>query len=271
MGNSKKLAGRLGIFVVAGLALLVAGIFYIGRQKHLFNPVVNLNTTFKNISGLEVGNNVRFSGINVGTVEQIRIINDTTVKVYIIVDKEVQKFIKTDSQIKISSDGLIGDKTINITQGTSQGRSVKEGQHLNSIEPLETDAILANLSKTGENATIISGELAEIIHKVNTGNGTIGRLLRDSTIAENIGQTIRNLKRSSKGLDENMEAAKHNILLRGFFKKKKKDEENLKEGKTKNKEATNADETTEKKETWKERRERKKLERKLKEETEENK
>ncbi|MGZ4047043.1 MAG: MlaD family protein, partial [Bacteroidia bacterium] len=235
----------------------------------LFNPVFNLNTTFKNISGLEVGNNVRFSGINVGTVENIRIINDTTVKVYLIIDKDVQEFIKTDSYVKIGSDGLIGDKIANITQGSSKGRTVSEGQYLKSIEPLETDAIMANLNATGENATIISGELAEILHKVNTGNGTIGRLLHDSTIADNLGQTIRYLKRSSKGLDENMEAAKHNILFRGFFKKKErdKDDKNKKADPKKSGKGDNQNVKEEKKrETWKERRERKRQERKKKEE-----
>ncbi|MCW3076583.1 MAG: hypothetical protein JWO32_1192 [Bacteroidetes bacterium] len=271
METTTKFTSRLGVFVVAGLALLVAGIFYIGKQKHLFNPVFNLNTTFKNISGLEIGNNVRFSGINVGTIENIRIINDSTVKVYMIVDKDVQQFIKTDSYIKISSDGLIGDKIANITQGGPNGRKVSEGQSLKSIEPLETDAILANLSKTGENATIISSEMAEILHRVNNGNGTIGRLLRDSTIAENIGQTIRNLKRSSKGLDENMEAAKHNILLRGFFKKKekdKKDADEKKEDKKKKNKDDNSSVDSGKKETWKERRARHKEERRKKQEEE---
>jgi len=269
MGTS-KFAGRLGIFVVAGLGLLIAGIFYIGKQKHLFNPVFNITTTFKNINGLEVGNNVRFSGINVGTVENIRIINDTTVKVYLIIDKEVQQFIKTDSYIKISSDGLIGDKIANITQGSSAGRSVSEGQHIQSIEPLETDAILANLSATGENATIISGELAEILHKVNKGNGTIGRLLHDSTIANNLGQTIRYLKSSSRGLDENMEAAKHNILLRGFFKKKDhdKDEKNKKTDAKKSGKNDADVKEGKRRETWKERRDRKRNERKKKEEEE---
>lgn len=258
METTTKFASRLGIFVVVGLSLLVAGIFLIGKQKHLFNPVFYLNTTFKNISGLEVGNNVRFSGINVGTVESIRIINDSTVKVTMIIDKDVQRFIKSDSYIKISSDGLIGDKIANITQGSQSGRTVAEGQYLKSIEPFETETIMANLKTTGENATIISGELAEILHKVNRGNGTIGRLLRDSSIAENINQTITNLKHSSRGLNENMEAAKHNFLLRGFFKKKEKEEKRKKE--------ENGSVEPKKKETWKERRERRRMERKKREE-----
>jgi phospholipid/cholesterol/gamma-HCH transport system substrate-binding protein len=259
---------RLGVFVAVGFALLIAGIFYIGRQKHMFNPVVTLNTTFKNISGLEVGNNVRFSGINVGTVDNITIINDSTVKVYLIVEKDVQQFIKTDSYVRITSDGLIGDKIANITQGSSQAGSVVEGQHLRSIEPLETDAILANLKATGENATVISGELAEILHKVNKGNGTISRLLHDTTIAENLGQTITYLKRSSRGLDENMEAAKHNFLLRGFFKNKKKKQEEAERDKERKKQDIHKKDAKDKNkgESWRERWKRKKQERQEKKE-----
>jgi phospholipid/cholesterol/gamma-HCH transport system substrate-binding protein len=222
--HSSKFKTRLGIFVAAGLALFMIGIFYIGRQKHMFNPVFTINSTFKNISGLQIGNNVRFSGINVGTVDNIRIINDTTVKVVIHVDKEIQQFIKTDCYVSIGSEGLIGDKLVNITQGSYNANELAEGQYLPSIEPVETDAIIASLKVTGENAEIVSDQLANILYKINKGNGTLAKLIQDTTIAENIAQTIINLKKSAKGLNENMDAAKHTFLFRGYFKNKNKKE-----------------------------------------------
>lgn len=221
---SSTYKARLGLFVIILLSLLVIGIFYIGRQKHLFNPVFKLYTTFRNIGGVQIGNNVRFSGINVGTVDNIQIINDTTVRIDVIIEKNVQQFIKKDCFMTISSEGIIGDKIINITQSISNGLAVTEGQYLPSVEPLETDAIMASLKVTGENAEIISSELAEILNKINNGNGTLSKLIHDSTIADNINQTIINLKKSSKGLDENMQAAKHNVLLRGYYKNKEKRE-----------------------------------------------
>jgi len=225
MEGQSKFKTRLGIFVIGGLALFVIAIFYIGKQKHLFNPVFKLSSMFKNISGLEIGNNVRFSGINVGTVDNIQIINDTTVVIDVIIDKDVQRFIKTDCKVTIGSEGLIGDRIINITQGSSEAESVKEGQFLRSIEPVETDAILGSLKVTGENAEVISDQLAQILYKINSGKGTFGMLINDTTMATNIYSTIHNLKKSSRGLDENMEAAKHNILFRGYFKKKQKERE----------------------------------------------
>ena len=220
--NNQNFKIRLGFFVIGGLALFVISIFIIGKQKNLFNPVFKLTTNFYNVSGLQIGNNVRFSGINVGTIDNITIINDSTVKVDMLIKQEVKPFIKSDSEAAIGSEGLIGDKLLIITQGSTDAALVMEGQQLNSKEPVETDEIMESLQVTAANVEIISLELAEIMVKINSGEGTLGRLIQDTIIAQNLNQTIVNLKRSSKGLDENMEAAKHNFLFRGYFKKKAK-------------------------------------------------
>lgn len=227
--HTQKFKIRLGLFIAGGLALFIIAIFIIGKQKNLFNPVFKLTTTFYNVSGLQVGNNIRFSGINVGTVDNISIINDTTVRVDMLIKKEVQRFIKTDCEAGIGSAGLIGDKLLVITQGSTEAKMVKDGQEIGSTEPVETDAIMASLRVTAYNAEIVSDELAKIMIKVNSGKGTIGRLIEDTAIAENLSQTMINIKRSSKGLDENMQAAKHNFLLKGFFNKKAKAEQATKD------------------------------------------
>jgi len=218
--HTKKFKVRLGLFIAGGLMIFIVAIFVIGRQKNLFNPVFRLTTTFYNISGLQVGNNIRFSGIDVGTVGNIKIINDTTVQVDMIVEKDVQQFIKSDCIVAIGSSGIIGDRILTIIQGSTDAPLAKEGEQLDSEEPVETDQIMASLKVTADNVAIISYQLAEIMIKVNSGTGTIGRLIRDSTIATNINQTIVNLKNSSKGLNENMNAAKENFLFKGYFKRK---------------------------------------------------
>jgi phospholipid/cholesterol/gamma-HCH transport system substrate-binding protein len=217
--HTQKFKIRLGLFVAGGLALFVLAIFIIGKQKNMFDPVYKLNTTFYNVSGLQVGNNVRFSGINVGTVDKITIINDSTVKVVMLIKKDVQKFIKSDCEVAIGSEGLIGDRLLVITQGGTDTPVAKDGQHLYSAEPIEIDAIMTSLQVTAENAEVISQQLAEIMFKVNSGEGTLGRLIQDTSIANNLSQTMVNIKRSSKGLDENMNAAKENFLLRGYFRR----------------------------------------------------
>lgn len=220
---------RLGLFILVGIGLFVLGIFIIGKQKNLFNPVFKLTANFRNVSGLQVGNNIRFSGISIGTVDNVAIINDSTVRVEMLIKKEVQKFIKTDTKASVGSEGIIGDKIVVLSQGNSSNKIVKEGQMIASTEPIETDAILKSVKVTAENAAIATAEIATLVKKINNGEGTLGRLIQDKTMADNIDKTIVNLKKSSKGLNENMEAAKSNFLLRGYFKKKEKNEAKAKE------------------------------------------
>ena len=213
---------RLGIFILVGIGLFVLGIFIIGKQKNLFNPVFKLTANFRNVSGLQVGNNIRFSGISIGTVDNVAIINDTTVRVEMLIKKDVQKFIKTDTKASVGSEGIIGDKIVVLSQGNISNKVVKEGQMIASSEPIETDEILKSVKVTAENAAIATAEIATLVHKINKGEGTLGRLIQDKSMADNIDKTIVNLKKSSKGLNENMEAAKSNFLLRGYFRKKEK-------------------------------------------------
>jgi phospholipid/cholesterol/gamma-HCH transport system substrate-binding protein len=226
--HTQKFKLRLGLFIAGGLALFVIAIFIIGKQKNLFNPVFKLTTTFYNVSGLQVGSNIRFSGIDVGTVDNIAIINDTSVQVDMLIRKEVQQFIKTDCEATIGSSGIIGDKVLIITQGSIDAAGVKNGQYILSQEPVEMDAIMVSLKLTADNVAIITDQLAEMMISINSGKGTLGRLLKDTVIAENINMTILNLKKSSKGLNENMNAAKENFLFKNYFKRKEKEAEELK-------------------------------------------
>jgi len=229
---------RLGMFIIGGLAICVLALFIIGKQKNLFDPVFKITSEFYNVSGLQVGNKVRFSGITVGTVDNISIINDSTVKVDLLVKKSVQKFIKKDSEVGIGSEGIIGDRLVIITQGGDESPLAVDGQHLNSNEPIETDAIMASLEETSVNAAIITEQLAEIMVEINQGSGTLSRLIKDESIAENLNQTIVNLKKSSRGLDENMTAAKSNFLFKGKNKKKDKEAQKKKDAIQERKDST---------------------------------
>lgn len=208
---------RLGLFIAGGIALFVIAIFIIGKQQNLFNPVFKVSANFYNISGLQVGNNVRFSGINVGTIDYIQIINDSTVQVDMLIRKNVQEFIKADSEAGIGSEGIIGSRILIITQGSNEAPIAVDGQHIRSKEPIETDDIMISLQASAVNAEVITLQLAEIMTTINSGKGTLGRLLKDSTIAENIDQTIGNFKKSSEGLDETIEVTKENVFE--FMKK----------------------------------------------------
>jgi phospholipid/cholesterol/gamma-HCH transport system substrate-binding protein len=228
MKPSGGLKWKLGLFIVVGLVFLVLGLFFIGKQKNLFVSVFQLKAVFSNVSGLKTGNNVRFGGIAVGTVEGIQLVTDTSVLVNMSIKTEVRKFIKQDASASIGSDGLVGDRVVLISPGTMNKEPVKDNEVLASHAPVETEQILAGLKTSADNAAIITQQLAEVAYKVNHGRGIISRLLGDSSLGNNLNATMVNLKKGSAGLNENMEAAKHNFLLKGYFKNKKKEDDKKK-------------------------------------------
>jgi phospholipid/cholesterol/gamma-HCH transport system substrate-binding protein len=226
--SSQKI--KIGLFTFAGLAVLVLGIFFIGNKKGLFNSTFNLYGTFNNVSGLQVGNNVRFAGINVGVVQSINIVTDSSVRVDLTLNNNVRKFIKTDAKLSIGSDGLMGDKLVVIAPGGIKSHDeVQPGGRLASINPVDVDKIITKLTRVANNAEVLTTDLSQIVGKINGGKGTIGRLLNDDKMVKDLEGTVRqaqttmkNVHRTTNTLNEDLTAAQHNFLLRGFFNKKKK-------------------------------------------------
>lgn len=227
---------KLGMFVTIGLLLFILAIYFIGKQKNLFGSTFNITSQFKTVSGLEVGNNVRFSGINIGTVEEIRLINDSSVVVSMVIKDEVREFIKTDAHASIGSDGLMGDKVLTITPGTKSTKVVENNGAIASINGIEMNDIMKSVKKSVDNAGIITEELAIFSHSMNNGNGALARLVRDDKMANSVSNTLNNLESGTKGFSENMEAAKSNFLFRGYFKKKEKEKEKKQEERKEKKE-----------------------------------
>lgn len=225
MSKNLSYIWKLGMFVIIGLVLFMITIYFIGKNRNLFVSTFQLKSHFKNVSGLKVGNNVRFSGINVGTVNQIEFVSDTSVVVNFLVKKEVQKFIKTDAMTSIGSDGLMGDKVLTISPGGASTQIVKDNANIASTNAVEMEDLMKGVKITIDNAGIITDQLAEFTYKMNNGNGALSKLMSDEGFADDVDATMSNIKKASKGLNENMEAAKDNFLLRGYFNKKKKAEE----------------------------------------------
>ncbi|MES2559354.1 MAG: MlaD family protein [Bacteroidota bacterium] len=216
---------RLGIFVSAGLVLFVFGIYYVGENKQFFSKTFSLNAIFRDVSGLQVGNNVRFGGITVGIIDHIEIINDTAIRVTLLVNKDVQKFIKRDAMAIIGSEGLMGNKVLTITSGSQGAEVIEEYAQLRATTPVSMDEVLQKLRIMTDNAVLISSDISAITGNIKNGRGTIGKLFMDTTFADNLDRTLINVEEGTKGFKQNMDAAKSNVLLRGYFKKQEKKKE----------------------------------------------
>jgi len=229
ISSAQKL--KTGVLVLLSILILLFIIFVIGTNRKIFGSSFFVYANFKNIAGTREGNIVRLAGINVGTVEDITLLNDTTVQLRLSIGKKIQSHIKQGAVATIGNDGLMGDKLI-IIHPAPAGQlqdPVKEGQTLRTIDPVDADKILNNLGRISANADSITTGLSAIISKINNGEGLFGRIMSDKNLANKLdraidktSEAVGTLKKTAGSVNENMEAAKHSFLLKGYFRKKEK-------------------------------------------------
>lgn len=315
---------KLGSFVLAGLICLVLLLYMIGKNRNLFGNNYVLKTRFENVQGLIVGNNVRFSGIQAGTVKSIKILNDTVIEVTMIIEKKMQSIIRKNAITSIGTEGVVGNKVVNIVPARQPGALAEEDDILISKKTIDTDEILNTLSQTTNDVSVIAANLKITVQRINSssalwnllndqsipeglrnsvtnirlatgkagtmvdnlntivmdvknGKGSVGAILKDSSFAKNLNEAILkiknvgdetdsiageinklvtgirqdvnngsgavnallkdsmmviklnssldNIQKGTDGFNQNMEALKHNFLLRGYFKKLERQKE----------------------------------------------
>jgi len=200
INNSKYI--KLGIFIVTGLTLFVVALFYIGSKDNLFTKTIDIYANFANVSGLAKGNSVQFAGINVGTVQSIEIIASDKVRVNMNIVSDVKQFIKKDSEASINSDGLVGNKVLSISSGSVSAASVESGDSLHSVKPITIGDIVSNLNESTKDAQLITKSLADILGKVNNGEGTIGKLINNSDIFDELDSLMNSFSGSTENINK---------------------------------------------------------------------
>lgn len=184
---------RLGVFVILGTAILVFGAYLIGNRQNLFGNTFTINVVFNNVNGLQKGNNVRYAGINVGTVSSIKMKNDSIINVGMLIDANMLEHIKKDAVATIGSDGLVGSMIVNIVPGRGHTRLVQTGDTIISYSRIGADDMLSTLNVTSENAALLTADLLRVTEALKNGKGTLGRLLNDTLMAFDLKNSFTNL------------------------------------------------------------------------------
>jgi phospholipid/cholesterol/gamma-HCH transport system substrate-binding protein len=194
-----KRAITVGIFVFIGIVILVTGIMVLGGQQKRFVKSIRVNAIFDNVGGLQAGANVWFSGVKIGTVRKIQFYGNSQVEVTMNIEESVQQYIRKDALAALSTDGLIGNKIVEIVGGTIQSGTVEDGDILHAKAALNTDEIMATLQKNNNNLLRVTTDAKNILDEVLKGKGMAGAVLRDSTLADRFKKTVANLQAASSG------------------------------------------------------------------------
>ncbi len=197
MKKSNRQKINLGLFIIISTLILITALYFIGNRQNLFGKTFKISSLFKNVNGLQLGNNVRYSGINVGTVKNIVMVNDTTIWVNMIIEDKILKHLKKNAVATIGSDGLVGSMIINIVPIKGTSNQLISGDTIQSYSKISTNDMMTTLNTTNENAAILTADLLEITTAINEGEGTLGMLIRDAEMASSLKQTIINLRVTS--------------------------------------------------------------------------
>lgn len=203
MRKSTSQKVKVGIFMVLGTLILIVALYSIGKRQHIFSKNIQLHSVFGNINGLQVGNNVRYSGVNVGTVSKIEMTGEGKINVQMAIEERTALFIKKNAITSISSDGLVGSMVVNIIPGQNEfSEQVSNGDTLQSYSRIGAEDMLSTLNTTNENAALLTSDLLKITNKILEGKGTLGALVSDTLLARDIKQSLAELKNTSRGASE---------------------------------------------------------------------
>jgi phospholipid/cholesterol/gamma-HCH transport system substrate-binding protein len=187
----------LGFFVLTGLLIFISLIYYMGKQNQIFGADIKVTSVFRNVSGLKPGNNVRLSGIKIGIVDHLEIASDTSVQVTLIIGKDAAKFIKKDAVATIESEGLMGNKIVTISGGSSFSPGIEDGDEIASRSPVGIDEAIQTFMSTAEETNLLFTELTGIISSIRKGEGLLGVVINDSTVKDQFLELVSNINESS--------------------------------------------------------------------------
>ena len=194
---------KLGLFVLAGLSLLILTLYMIGKNQHLFGSNFEVKARFRNVSGLTGGSNVRFSGIQAGTVKSIKLIDDTSIEVTMLIDEQMKLYIHKNSLASIGTEGLMGNKIVNILPGKTTAPLLQEGDLLPTQRMINTDELLQTLSRSNDNIADISEGLKSTIQRINSSTALWG-ILNENSLAVNLKASLGNISQASANANNMM-------------------------------------------------------------------
>lgn len=197
MTPENKRAITVGLFILIGLVFLAASILAVGSITKAFVSNVTVSTIFKDVNGLTTGNNIWYSGVKVGTVKKVQFHGNSEVEVIMNIEEKSKDFIRKDARVKISSDGLIGNKILVITGGSTDVPAIEDGDKLRIEETFSSEEMMNTLQSNNVNLLAITENLKVLSNKIKEGEGTIGKVLADDALYNELFATLNTLKSAS--------------------------------------------------------------------------
>lgn len=200
--TSNRRSVIVGIFIFIGLLIIVVAVLTLGGQKKTFVKAIQVTAIFDNVSGVQAGNNVWYSGVKVGTVKKVTFLTHDSIEVLMNIEKSSSQFIRKDVIAKIGSDGLVGNKIIALSGGTDKAPSIKDGDRLGISVTVSPDDIMNTLQENNKQLLTITANLQTMSQRIIEGEGTLGKLVTDESLYNSLAATASSLQKSAGNTEE---------------------------------------------------------------------
>ena len=231
MNKDRKLEVKVGFFVLATALLGVLAVLLLGKSKHVFEQRVNLHATFADVGGLVQGAPVRIAGVNVGTVAQIMFVKAEP-RPQIVVDLQISRssagLVRADSVARISAQGLLGDKIIEVSAGSTSAAPVGDGGEIKTAAAPDMDKMLQQASAVLDDARRSADRVAAavdqfadpktiaevresvlhihgLLHATEKGDGLAHALFFDKRTADELTRLESNLSNLTEHVDRGVQ------------------------------------------------------------------
>jgi phospholipid/cholesterol/gamma-HCH transport system substrate-binding protein len=220
-----RLAGTV-LFAAAVVSMAGVGLYQVAARHWRVQPTFHIRAQFESISGLNIGHPVRFQGIDAGTVEKIIAPTQPGAPVELILrlDERIHSLVRTDTVARIVSEGLIGARAVELTPGEPTAPQVADFDSIRSERPIQLADILQRASTSLDRLDTVAreaekglGDINKIAATISQGEGTLGKLVRDDAIYNNLVSVSHRGERSLAALEENLDALKQTWPISRYF------------------------------------------------------
>jgi len=201
MKSNQRRSLIVGVFITLAMLIFIAGIYLVGRKENIFGSTIEVNAIFNDVKGVQAGDRVRLSGIDIGTVKSIGFLDDNRVNIRMSLNTNRAVHVKKDSKATIGNEGLMGAKVVTILPGSIQAEPVAELDTLQTMEQVDVDDILREVKTSSENIAVVTGELIAITQKINRGDGVFGKIFTDTTLTSNLDDASEYIARITENIN----------------------------------------------------------------------
>ncbi|MEN8263152.1 MAG: MlaD family protein [Nitrospirota bacterium] len=184
---------KVGLVITLSLLITFIAVMFAGNIETIFAPRSNIHALFDDIKGLRAGSPVWFAGVEIGSVRSMDFTIRQNINVEMSIISSYLSYLKKDSKADILTLGLLGDKYIEITQGTAGAVGLAPEDTIMGTSHIEIQDVVETGQESIASLSEFINKLEDVLLKIEKGEGTVTKFLSDPSVYNNLDRASNEL------------------------------------------------------------------------------